>query len=95
MKDYQFDPTFDVKPVAFSIAHLITVSYEGDGWVRLMWSPFYNGRERGIALTIQNAKNERCTWVFGENRNSDNIILDTLEGGGKKDESLRFAGNWL
>lgn len=70
-RDYSFDPTFGVKSVAFAIAQLI--DFTTSVWP-VYWSPFYNGRERGICLTVGSK-----AWVFGEIRNSDGIYLDRLE----------------
>lgn len=47
--------------------------------VRFMTYPWYNGRERGVALVMYHSRTfaPSCVVVFGEERRSDAIFVDT------------------
>lgn len=48
--------------------------------VRVDFAPWYNGRERAIVLWVGSRlgfEPEQITFVFGEQRSSDNIFVDT------------------
>jgi len=70
MKKHKLDKTFGIHPQAFAIAKLIHFSTGRP----VHWSPFYNGRERGICLSVG-----KKTWVFGKHRNSDQLFLDRIQ----------------
>lgn len=69
MKKHKLDRTFGIQSQAFSIAKLISFS----SGFPVHWSPLYNGRERGICLSVG-----KKAWVFGEHHNSDALFLDRI-----------------
>jgi len=78
-----FDPTFGVSQKAIVIANLINadiveIPEDSSTSFYIKTSPFYNGRENGICISIKNLLSdiEQFNVVFGEHRNSDSIFLD-------------------
>jgi|ERR671925_1909952 hypothetical protein len=68
-----------------AIAILYALSeYEVDEFAGFLeTSAFYNGRERGVAITAHSfASNRDWAIVFGEHRNSDSIFVDMFEFSG-------------
>lgn len=89
MSQRLFDPTFGVQPQAIAVAHLLSL-YESSIFedceaetierVEFRTYPYYNGRERGIALVITDWIGSKGLIInFGENRNSDSIFVAHLE----------------
>ncbi len=80
MHNAKFDSTFGVKSVALSVAHLVDLDRRGfEGLTNITWSPFYNGRERGVCLTVRaNFHKPGIAIVWGEHRSSDDIYVDTF-----------------
>lgn len=83
MENKIFDPTFGVCYKALAIAHylnndVIYIPKELEYTVILNSSPFYNGRESGICISIKSitSDKEQMNIVFGEQRRSDYIFLD-------------------
>lgn len=85
-----FDNTFNISDTALGVAALIgnveisRISEEEKGFLNYSIitrsTPFYNGRERGICISILCFTYSRqLNIVFGEQRNSDNIFLDVWE----------------
>jgi len=75
-----FDPSFDITPVAYSIAYILnTYDLDIPNDISVTTSPFYNCRERNICLTIRGyGKNKMVKSfhiIFGEYRNSDEIVV--------------------
>lgn len=90
MKTKLFDPKLNVKDYSWKIGRCLQkVNLSDlpgfDDSVKTYTQAFYNGRERGIALTLQSMSNSRRVYiiVFGECRNSDSIFIDhwTMDGG--------------
>lgn len=80
---WNFDPSFGVNNKALAIALIIDLeNIPGISTAHaISWSPFYNGREKGICLAVRKPDSRNYItkyWVFGENRNSDEIFLDTF-----------------
>jgi hypothetical protein len=74
------DTNFGVQPVAMSILYALKAeeSYTfGDA--RVETSPLYNGRERGVCVTVHSHGLRTLCVVFGENRTSDDIFVTTFE----------------
>ncbi len=74
------DLSFQIKPVAFAIAGLISV--ETSNRPDFSTFPWYNGRERGICLVVSKSYlDDIVTFIsFGECRNSDSIYVDIWKG---------------
>jgi len=79
------DLTFNIHPVALAIANLIyinlddEISDEDKFIVTVNTTAWYNGRERGICLSIYDIQFKGIFIVFGENRSSDNIFVDVCK----------------
>lgn len=81
MKNFKIDLNFGVKKTSIKIAKLLNKSgrIEIPENYRLETFPFYNGREASIALVIGTLLSKtNLTIVFGENRNSDHIFVDSF-----------------
>ena len=81
------DLTFGIKPVAWSIYGLLDNFYMQDlpaeeaeileDMLQIKTAPFYNGREASLCITFGSWLGDtQRIFVFGENRNSDNIFID-------------------
>jgi hypothetical protein len=74
-----FDSKFSIKEASFEIAKLIPLELNLAEGISVRTYPFYNGRERSIALVIGTLFSKtQIVIVFGENRNSDNLFVDTF-----------------
>lgn len=78
-----FDPKLNIKDYSWKIGSLLkTVVLDTmpgyDESIRVKSTAFYNGREQGIALTLDSYNGVRPTMiiVFGEHRNTDSIHID-------------------
>jgi len=82
-----FDPKLSVKDYAFQVGALLKkvnlneipgADTEEIGYLYPETSAWYNGRERGIAITLKTFNETRPVYViaFGEHRNNDSIFID-------------------
>jgi hypothetical protein len=77
------DTNFGVQPVAMSILYALKAKAEESRTFEdargVETSPLYNGRERGVCVTVRSHGLRTFCVVFGENRNSDDIFVTTFE----------------
>lgn len=84
-----FDPNFNVKPVSIAMGHMInTVSlemllpkriYNDKNFIEKLTFktfPFYNDRERSVAIAFGFISRKQMVICFGENRNSTQIFVE-------------------
>ena len=88
-----FDPSFGIRPKALAIANMLNYReplyapyqkfrdgevYKVD--VKFYSSPLYNGRERGICITMSIGFSDKdaISFWFDENRNSDGIFVQEI-----------------
>jgi hypothetical protein len=78
------DFSFDIHPVAYAVAHILnTNDFEYDERrIFIKTYPFYNCRERSICISVYglgvSKEISRFNIIFGEYRNSDNIVVLTV-----------------
>ena len=77
MKRGSIDIRFNISSAAWSILYRLDFeSYSGFEDLDFSTAPFYNGRERGFVLTIQDANGKFAKNIaFAECRNSDVIVV--------------------
>lgn len=74
------DLQLDICPVAWSILHLVKDQSRFDQHVNITTSAWYNGREKGICLTVFNHKKVKSSIItFGKVKNTDSIFIDSWE----------------
>src|ERR1041385_7545837 len=81
-----FNPKLSVKDCSWEIGKLLKKvkldelpgATEEIGYFTPQTSAWYNGREEGIAITLQTFNDSRPVYViaFGEHRNTDSIFID-------------------
>jgi hypothetical protein len=80
MKKKIYDPKFNINEVSFKIARKLgSIELPKEDYYRIFIDtfPFYNCRERGIGISVNNSEISKIlVIVFGEHRNSDNIFID-------------------
>jgi hypothetical protein len=78
------DLTLGINPVASHILAVLNAGWpsEMEGVFRVETSAWYNGRERGICLTVTPKERRDVLYItFGECRNSDQIFVDRWTSG--------------
>lgn len=79
MKDtLRFDNNLDIKKPALEVLkHLRKIKISGERALMLRTAAWYNGRERGISVSVSTPNGRGLVVVFSENRNSDDIVVYT------------------
>ena len=75
-----FDFNFQISPVAWAVARDFQLYHDPDDETIDVF-PWYNGRERGLCFVVvhpDRAPMEALCVCFGENRNSDQIFVDSF-----------------
>ena len=81
------DPTFGISFQALAVMHALqTYNFEVDSLANASTTPWYNGRECGLCISLSRQDEERETSgfakykqlniTFGEERRSDSIFVD-------------------
>lgn len=77
------DPSFGINAQALAILQLLAgedptfADYEENRYlVTIKTFPWYNGRENGVALTVQAYSPSCLVITFGENRASDQVFVE-------------------
>lgn len=80
-REAQFDLALDIHPQAWAVLHLLqSLNVEIPDDVRIRTSALYNGRERGIVVTVKELCAVRGLHAFfAEGRGSDQILLAVWE----------------
>jgi len=80
----RIDFGFGIKPEALALAHLVNVYLNGGPELPKSWDfnayAWYNGRERGVLLALVKDFDHVLYIVFGENRSSDDLFVDSWTG---------------
>jgi hypothetical protein len=71
------DVTFGLSSQALAIGHYLAgYDLDIDDGIMIKTFPFYNGREKCVGISLWRIRGgEVLVVVFGENRNSDNIVV--------------------
>lgn len=69
------DLTYGVHPAALAVLHLLAPRLPPEGYehVQIGCTPLYNGRERGLCLSVLNGS--RLLLFFAEDRCSDDLFV--------------------